>query len=483
MKNLSDSTIDENDLVHASLRTLAVMKFGGSLIDFNGTNIPLVIDRIAELKSTKETGPLTIFSAPKGVTDRLQAIGEAKALNQDYNLTSIFSSYSNLASTLLGKDHFSKFQERLESYRIEVEDTLSRIDKRFTRMLRAKLLTSGGELPTAMLMKFILESAGLKSFFLEKTNWPIITDDNFENAAPDLELSSKSLSPLLDLLNEGNIVSIGGFMGVTRDGLPTLLGRGGSDQTAILLSLLLRNHFNVETILLKETPVQSADPKIVKDQELGRVSTMTYNEAQKATVSGMTIVQNAAVRIARSSKLPITVAPLSDLRLGTSIQSQDAKPQPVKCITGLTDCAIITMNNERSKSLEDCLVLWEDYDGFLDLGSEVMDTGLVLRDFLVYDADFVRKNEERLRSFDKKMKVEYGLGVVTLVGDEMKNTPGIASIAINSIPKINVKRGVFAPHTSQIILVVNRTDVPEAIKEIHHQLKSKGFVSSTLNQH
>jgi len=135
------------------------------------------------------------------------------------------------------------------------------------------------------------------------------------------------------------------------------------------------------------------------------------------------------------------------------------------------------MNNERGKSLEDCLVLWEDYDGFLDLGSEVMDTGLVLRDFLVYDAEFVRKNEERLRSFDKEMRVDYGVGIVTLVGDKMKNTPGVASIAINSIPRINIKRGIFAPHTSQIILVVNSTDVPEAIREIHHQLNSKGFIT------
>ncbi len=135
------------------------------------------------------------------------------------------------------------------------------------------------------------------------------------------------------------------------------------------------------------------------------------------------------------------------------------------------------MNNERSKSLEDCLVLWEDYDEFLDLGSEVMDTGLVLRDFLVYDAEFVRKNEERLRSFDKEMKVEYGLGIVTVVGDKMKKTPGVASIAISSIPRINIKRGVFAPHTSQIMLIVNATDVPEAIREIHHQLNSKGFVT------
>ena len=459
------------------MKTLAVLKFGGSLIDFNGINIPLVIERIKDLKGSKDLGPLTVFSAPKGVTDRLQSMGEAKALNKDYDLDSIFSSYSKLAHPHLSADQYAKFQETLEKYRIDVEESLSRIDKRFTRMLRAKILTSGGELPTAALMSYVLESAGMKSSFLEKGNWPIVTDDNFENATPNLELSSDHLPPLTNLLNEGNVVSIGGFMGMTHDGLPTLLGRGGSDQTAILLSILLRNNFTVETILLKETPVQSADPKIVRDQELGRVSAMSYNEAQKASVSGMTIVQNAAVRLARASKQPITVAPLSDLRLGTSIQEEDPNPQAVKCITGLTDCAIVTMNNERSKSLEDCLVLWEDYDGFLDLGSEVMDTGLVLRDFLVYDADFVRKNEERLRSFDKEMKFDYGVGIVTLVGDKMKNTPGVASIAINSILRINIKRGVFAPHTSQIILVMNSADVPEAIREIHHQLNSKGFIT------
>ncbi len=77
------------------------------------------------------------------------------------------------------------------------------------------------------------------------------------------------------------------------------------------------------------------------------------------------------------------------------------------------------------------------------------------------------------------MKVEYGLGVVTLVGDKMRDTPGVASIAISSIPRINIKRGIFAPHTSQIIIVVNETDIPDAIREIHRQLDSKGFFCET----
>jgi len=461
------------------LKTLAIVKFGGSLVDFAGTNIPLIVERISELKMTKDRGPITVFSAPKGVTDKLQAIGESKALSRHYDLDFIFSSYSSLSSRYLKEPHLEEFNKTLERYKSNVEETLAKVDKRFNNSLRARILTTAGEMLTAAMMSYVLNSKGLHASFLDKTIWPIVTDDNFENATPDFEMSSKNLPPLLHLIEEKRIISIGGFMGVTHDGLETLLGRGGSDQTAVFLSLLLKDHYEIETILFKETPVQSADPRIVKEEELRRIPVMTYNEAQKASIFGMTIVQNAAVRIARSHKVPISVAPLSDPTLKTLIQTNDPNPQAVKCVTGLKDCVIITMNNERSRSLEDCLVLWESYDGFLDLGAEVMDTGQVLRDFLLLDANFVRRNETRLRSFDKEMKLEYGLGTVTLVGDKMRDTPGVASIAINAIPKTNIRRGVLAPHTSQIMLVVNEDDVSNAIRDIHSELTKHGFVSET----
>jgi len=454
-----------------SLKNLAVMKFGGSLLDFSGTNIPLMVKRIREMKEAKDLGPLAVFSAPFGVTDRLQEIGEAKALGRGYDLNPIFTSFLDLASNHARKNFIKEFQSQLGGHRRDVEETLLKIDRRFNGSIRAKVLTSGGEIPTAVLMSYILNSRNLESCYLGKRTWPIVTDDSFENAMPDYELSRKRLSGLLGLIDGGGIVCIPGFLGLTHDGLETVLGRGGSDQTAVFLSCLLRDRYEVETILLKETPVQSADPKIVKDQELRTIPVMTYNEAQKATVSGMTIVQNAAVRLARSHKLPVTVAPISDLGLGTVIQAEDLNPMIVKCVTGLDDCAMITMNNERSRSLEDCLRLWEGYDGFLDLGAEVMDTGEVVRDFLVLDANFVRRNEKQLRSFDREMRVEYGIGIVTLIGDKMSTSSGIASAAIRSIPDVNIRRGVFAPHTSQIILVLDEKDISKAVKAIHHELR------------
>jgi aspartokinase len=103
----------------------------------------------------------------------------------------------------------------------------------------------------------------------------------------------------------------------------------------------------------------------------------------------------------------------------------------------------------------------------MDLGAETMETGEHIRDFLFLDSDFLKKNEEKLKGFDENLRIEYGLGVVTLIGDRMKNSPGVASLAIGAISGINIKRGIFAPHTSQIILVVDEKNVAVTVAAIH----------------
>ena len=77
------------------------------------------------------------------------------------------------------------------------------------------------------------------------------------------------------------------------------------------------------------------------------------------------------------------------------------------------------------------------------------------------------------------MIVEYGLGAVALIGNRMRSSTGAALTAIRALPNINIKRGVFAPHTSQIILVVSGEDVSEAIRAIHHQV-NKVYENSIL---
>jgi aspartate kinase len=319
----------------------------------------------------------------------------------------------------------------------------------------------------AMLMDFVMKSNGFDSCCIVVQNWPIVTDDNFEDATPIYELSKRRIDTLIEPLEEGKLVSLAGFLGVTADGLETVLGRGGSDLTAVFASCLLKERYQTETLLFKDVPVQSADPKVVKGQKTTHVLALTYNEAHKASMMGMKIVQSPAIALARRFMQPLLVVPIDEAEKYSVIQSETSGGKVVKCLTGKAGCAILSMSDEKSRSLEDSLRIWERRNDFMDLGAETMETGERIRDFLFLDSDFLRKNEEKLKGFDENLKIEYGLGVVTLIGDKMKDSPGVASIAISAIPGINIKRGIFAPHTSQIIIVVEEENVNATVAAIH----------------
>ncbi len=449
------------------MKTVSVAKFGGSLMDPEGKGIPKILKRISELKAKDDVGPVAVFSAPLGCTDALLRIGEATAQSAPTSTKQVFQMYERIAKAHVKIGFLDQALAEIARYEEQTSNALRSVNKRFEGNIKAKVLTLGGEQATAALMRSILNSNGLESSQTTLQEWPIVTDDTFEDALPNLDLSKKRLDSLVQPLETGKVVSLAGFLGVTSDGLETILGRGGSDLTAVFVSCLLKDRYLSETVLYKDVPIQSADPKVVKGQKTSHIAELTYNEAHKASLMGMKIVQSPAIALARGFGQPLLVVPIDQPDMVSTIQAESNGGEVVKCLTGKAGCAILSMNDEKSRSLEDMLRIWERRNDFLDLGAETLETGERIRDFLFLDSDFLRKNEERLKGFDEGLKVEYGLGVVTLIGDRMKDSPGVASVAIGAITGINIKRAVFAPHTSQIIIVVEDRNVNATVAAIH----------------
>ena len=447
--------------MECAFKALSVAKFGGSLLDVEGKGIPKIIKQIKEISKKDGFGPIVVFSAPMGCTDALIRIGESYAQSCQLPLEPVFEVYERLANAHVKGEWHKQALRELSNYKALTQAALNSVNKRFSGHIKAKILTLGGELAMSTLADYILKSNGLDSCRLPLEESPIVTDDNFEDAIPNYELSKKRIHTLLEPLEDGKIVSMAGFLGVTADGLETILGRGGSDLTAVFTSCLLKDLYNTETLLYKDVPVQSADPKVVRGQKTERVKALTYNEAHKASMMGMKIVQSPAIAMARRFTQPLRVVPIDETKMYSKIEAETSDGEIVKCLTGKSGCAILSMNDEKSRSLEDSLRIWEKRNDFMDLGAETMETGDRIRDFLFLDADYLKRNEEKIKGFDENMKIEYGLGVVTLIGDRMKDSPGVASLAISAISGINIKRGIFAPHTSQIIIVVQeKTSTP-----------------------
>ncbi len=123
-----------------------------------------------------------------------------------------------------------------------------------------------GERTSARIFAASLKSRGIQARYYDPSDrdWPIITDDNFLNANPlKIQCVQRIRRYLKPVLGDGVVPVIGGFIGRTRDGRISTLGRGGSDTTALLLAMALEAD---EVVLVTNVPgVLSADPALVRN--------------------------------------------------------------------------------------------------------------------------------------------------------------------------------------------------------------------------
>ncbi|MBE6495509.1 MAG: aspartate kinase [Methanobrevibacter thaueri] len=125
-----------------------------------------------------------------------------------------------------------------------------------------------GELTSARLFSATIESLGVKSEFIDPYSelWPIKTDSNYLEATIDFNTTRKNTEGIMQLVNQGVIPVICGFLGQGPGGEITTLGRGGSDITAFLIGHCLDAN---EVIIVTDVDgVMSTDPNKIEEAEL-----------------------------------------------------------------------------------------------------------------------------------------------------------------------------------------------------------------------
>jgi aspartate kinase len=127
-------------------------------------------------------------------------------------------------------------------------------------------ILSMGERTSARIFATTLKSEEVKArcFDPNDNDWPIITDDKFSNANPIIdECEARIKKHVLPILNQGTVPVIGGFIGKTRTGKTSTIGRGGSDTTAFILAKALKAD---KVILATDADgIMTADPKFVSE--------------------------------------------------------------------------------------------------------------------------------------------------------------------------------------------------------------------------
>jgi len=216
---------------------MIVMKFSGPTIESADA-----IRSAAQLIQTRlPKKPVLVISAAGDTTDLLlesidhalkgdsdQAIEKVQQLHE-YHLT--------LAEELeLTDDLLVNFKETVQEYRSELTEFMTGTSlvhnlspKSIDRMLPF------GERYSSLLVTYFLKQIGLDANMLDSTQF-IVTTDEHTQAKPLLEESAdKVRDAILPLIGNDEIPLVQGFIGSTKAGDPSTLGRGGSDYTASIL--------------------------------------------------------------------------------------------------------------------------------------------------------------------------------------------------------------------------------------------------------
>jgi aspartate kinase len=151
-----------------------------------------------------------------------------------------------------------------------------------------------GEVLSARLMASALNSIGVPSVAIDPCSpiWPIYTDSSFGDADPDIPATCGAAISNIEHMLGKCVPVVCGYVGKTREGKLTTLGRGGSDTTAVILARCLRAD---EVVLVKDSGgIMSADPKIAGNAH--KLSNLSAEEALTLSMGGAKVLHHKAVR-------------------------------------------------------------------------------------------------------------------------------------------------------------------------------------------
>ncbi len=468
---------------------LVVAKFGGSAIGIDGVSIPLIVDRINDLK--KDSKIIAVFSAPLttqngkkySLTDVILEQGRNVEKGTKATLDTVKSCYKKILE-LVNSENKEDCQKIIDLFLEKAEKALDEaLEKReFVDEIRSRSLAFSGEILMSHVMSYILKSNGIKTDAVSYDDWPIITDYNIESTNFLATKSRENLDKTAKLVEENEVVTIGGFIGKTPDGITTTYERGGSDRTAADLGILFHKKYDTRVDFEKDSSVVSADPKIV-ETGLTEVDQLSYNEARLAGMFGMKILDPIAIKeiVENGVDMPIIITNMRDPSKTTIIKRipDSRNDHPIKIVTGKENCAIFKIETNSAQKLLVSLEKDKRYSEYVILSPFTKD-GVEFSRILFLDGDYVKRNEKYFLGFDSLASITYNRGVITLIGDEMWRVQQVASRTSAKIGEagLNILNMDAQEETSRIIIVVedSKDNIRKAINAIHKEKSEINFI-------
>lgn len=461
---------------------MRILKFGGSSVA-NPDRIKLVTKIIRQYAS-EYPGLSVVVSAQSGVTDQLVKLCELIAVlstDREAVIQELEQRHLKAVKALLPVAQQPAVMAEIMTICNELSDIIKGASLVGEVTPRTRdLILSFGERLSAYLVCQTLKSDFPDALYTDARQL-IKTDATFGQARVDFESSNKLIKEYYSV-NKGMKV-VTGFIASSTQGQTTTLGRSGSDYTASIIGAAL----DVEAIEIWSDVdgVMTADPRYVREaQSIGQLS---YSEAMELSHFGAKVLFPASLQPAMAKQIPILVKnTFNPEHKGTLICKESSIDNGfIKGITSLGNICIINVEGSGmvgvagvSARLFNAL---SQQDISVILISQASSEHSICIALMEKDAEKASQvlrdtfKEELFSGLISSVNYESGLAIVAVVGENMRNMPGVAARVFGPLGRngINVKAISQGSSELNISFVIHENDLKKTLRILHQSLFNK----------
>jgi aspartate kinase len=355
--------------------------------------------------------------------------------------------------------------ETIHAYFKEMRDLakgLAALGELTPRIMDA-MASYGERLSTAILTQ-VLENQGIPAQLMDARQC-IITDDNFTRAAPLFDLTDTAIvEHLRPVLQAGKVPVFQGFIGRTRDGITTTIGRGGSDYSAAIVGAAL----DAEDIQIwtDVDGIMTTDPRMVP--EARRIKSISFDEAAELAYFGAKVLHPATIIPAVRKKIPVHVLNSYKPDQDGTLITDEAPPceNPIKAIAYKSGITVVNVASTRMLMAYGFLrKIFEIFDHFR-VPVDVVSTSEVSVSLTVDDTSALWDIVTELKKIGE-VNVEGSKSIVCCVGDNLKNIPGVPHLVFNALQDVKLHMMSQGASAINITFVIDEDRLPEAVRGLH----------------
>ncbi len=440
---------------------MIVMKFGGSSLASDEA-----IRRVASIVAERlPRRPVVVVSAMGKTTDRLLEAADQAAAGRRADALRLLDELKQFH--LREGESCGGRTEELFAELAELIRGLSVIGELTPRTIDA--VSSYGERLSSMIVAEKFRAAGMNAAHVDSREL-VVTDSRHTSAAPVFEETYARIAGRIPpLLENHDVVVMGGFIARDEDGVTTTLGRGGSDFTASIVGAAL----DAEEIQIwtDVDGMLTSDPRLVKG--VHRVKVISFDEAAELAYFGARVLHPATLIPAIEKNIPVRI--LNSYRPqaeGTRIVA-DRVPcrNIVKAISTKRGVTIVNIRSTRMLGAHGFLRrIFEVFDRH-ETSVDMVSTSEVSVSATIDDTRALEAIKADLEEFST-VDVESDQAIICVVGDNIRYTPGIAGRLFQALNGINIRMISQGASLLNMGFVVAGADVTRALEALHAEFFS-----------